>query len=1431
MTAPLYKFFYRQYGIRKISQLLSPRPIRLLSLPRNSLFHYFNDEVNNYPIDINLSFLTMFRGKAIVDFTSKYVDETYGSFRKKPFLVRNETRDFFKEHKNYRYVPDGYRTINNEIILFIQNHSYLNAIYKYVEMPMTIYNEWHNTYSTIFHNVNEIAKNSNKNQFIILDIPDEIPSFSVFEMYKNRESIQLLKLFNTKEKYLLLELWKWLDVEYRSKSIFNAVDPSKYNLVNFIVRYKDVDVLLNLGYLNSFIKGQTNSTEFNTIVQYADTVVKKLLLRFAINVKKTHTEQSEIIETEVPLQNKETSNADEVSDTDDEITENDNNNLLNNYKQQNNDIAVPQTKVAENDDTDTDDINNQLKGIDEELDTYDKFYKVKLLNKGYRLDTKGNIEEVNLFTETEKPTKEQVLKEINNPLNYSEQLNETIEILAKEDAVTVSEYKKYKKLINDYNESNNVYNDKKIKDTIGYTAEDIVINKNRSTVSVPNTVIDKNMANISTNSLSKDYIENLYHKDIVNMIYSVQKAGVIIKSHTMEVEHSVLGEYEYHRLELVPIDGMPSTIFFKLPKVEMDSTISIGGNKCLIRNQRVDLPIRKIAPNKVSLVSYYGKNFVELGRLKANSSIDFLYRQIFKKYQMKEITGLAPGDSYDNYFVAPYIYNAISHKYKSFVKDDMTFVFDRESITAKISAELLSKVEINGIRVCGYIGNNQLILVDNDNEFYRYENNQMHNLGSIYDVLEINNHKVPVDFGEFRVFDKQIPVGVILGYLLGIDKLLIAIDAKYRVIEKRTDATGDEYVIKFKDVMYAFDKKDTVASKIMGGFLQFEKSIKELNFNDLNNKDSYFSLFQEKGITSVYVKEIELTNQLFIDPITESILKQMKEPTSFIGLLIRSIELLDNYNYPDSQDLTQMRIRGYERISGFIYKELAKSIKTFKNKNISGRSKIDLGPYDVWNDIISDNSLKLVEDINPLQDIKERDVVTYVGEGGRNKDAIQKEARSFHLSDYGVISEATVDSSDVAVNTYMTANPNFKDLRGRTKDTVDSNTVNVMSMSANLAPFSVNDDGKRVNFINIMNSHVISAIGYEAPVVRTGYEYITSKRNTQMFAYAAEADGTVTGLTKKGIIVEYTDGKKLGLEIGRIYGRAEGSYYPHTIVTDLKVGDKFIKDDILVYNNEFYQRDIYDPKSIVLKNVVYGKVVVMENNNTFEDSSAISKDFSTKLVSKTTKVKSIIVNFKQNIHNIVKVGDKVHATSKLMTIEDEISSGYSFDQKALDILQDLAQQAPSAEYSGVVENIEVYYHGDIGDMTSSLKELTTASDNRLSYVRRSSFKPVITGKVNNEYRVEGKPLELDTLEIKIFITVDNPMGVGDKGIFGNQLKSVIGEVMNYEMTTENGDKIDAVFGFRSIFARIVLSPMLMGTTATLMRVLGKRAVKLYRSDK
>ncbi len=61
------------------------------------------------------------------------------------------------------------------------------------------------------------------------------------------------------------------------------------------------------------------------------------------------------------------------------------------------------------------------------------------------------------------------------------------------------------------------------------------------------------------------------------------------------------------------------------------------------------------------------------------------------------------------------------------------------------------------------------------------------------------------------------------------------------------------------------------------------------------------------------------------------------------------------------------------------------------------------------------------------------------------------------------------------------------------------------------------------------------------------------------------------------------------------------------------------------------------------------------------------------------------------------------------------------------------------------------------------------------------------------------------------------------------MKTVFGRVFGEGVKTESGKPIDAIFGAKSIDDRIVMSPIVIGTTTTLLDVIGQQAVKAYRS--
>lgn len=340
---------------------------------------------------------------------------------------------------------------------------------------------------------------------------------------------------------------------------------------------------------------------------------------------------------------------------------------------------------------------------------------------------------------------------------------------------------------------------------------------------------------------------------------------------------------------------------------------------------------------------------------------------------------------------------------------------------------------------------------------------------------------------------------------------------------------------------------------------------------------------------------------------------------------------------------------------------------------------------------------------------------------------------------------------------------------------------------------------------------------------------VIAHRTGDLFAFSARQDGVVVSVDETGMVIEYADGTRQGIELGRRYGAAEGATIPHEVITDLKPGEKFKAGDILSHNKGFFARDPLQPSQVIWKAGVIVKVVLLESTDTLEDSSAISQRVSNLLTTKVTKVKDIVVGFDQHIHRLVKAGQSVESEDILCIIEDSVSANAGlFDEESLDTLKLLGAQAPQAKAKGVVERIEVYYHGDKEDMSDSLRTVANASDRQLAARNKSQGKRIFSGQVDEGFRVDGDPLPFDTLCIRVYITGDNAAGVGDKGVFCNQMKTVFGSVMPKPWHTESGVEIDAVFGAKSVFDRIVTSPFLIGTTTTLLKVIGKKAVEAYR---
>ena len=234
---------------------------------------------------------------------------------------------------------------------------------------------------------------------------------------------------------------------------------------------------------------------------------------------------------------------------------------------------------------------------------------------------------------------------------------------------------------------------------------------------------------------------------------------------------------------------------------------------------------------------------------------------------------------------------------------------------------------------------------------------------------------------------------------------------------------------------------------------------------------------------------------------------------------------------------------------------------------------------------------------------------------------------------------------------------------------------------------------------------------------------------------------------------------------------------PHALTTHLKFGDKVKKGDPLLFNTNYFTGDYLDPTQVVFKIGVLARTALIECSETFEDSSAITNKFAKKLITSGTHIRHIRVNFTQEVINMVKVGETVKADSILCTIYEPLAGmSNAYNDEALSTLQDINSDNPTSKYRGIVEKIEVVYCGDPEDMTESLRNMADKSDNALYKLQKSLKKPAIDGSVESGFRIDNIPLVPGSAVIKVYITGDVNMGIADKVVFGNQMKSTIGIV-------------------------------------------------------
>lgn len=1479
----LFEPFYRKRGIRIVSHLTNPpvSSFTRLKLPKNSSIHFpqWGEDVTSIPQKHHLI-------KDIKKIMFLYVGEFYttdaplNSPRINPENFNKLIRAHYMQNRRFRKIaPDT--VIGDEQTAVCYTHGLLNRRYKYIGKKLSSgFAKWIDYHDTVFTVVAKSMENDRRNHFVILDVPSHLPTLSnltQFAKFPLRLELKLIRRFPREDHWFVWAFWRLLHGDIEGSGIFKSLDPKTFNRLNIILKYEDKCTIINMARFLRMSKAWDAVWLEHGIDAPGGLYEPLRFGKFFLNLLMVMKEKPIDVDSVEELAAMDDEDDDDVSVDDRQDDGDDEENDLRNYqrkmldkKQQQmkaldelfpqhiaemtKDALKPKTsnvkadKVPDPDETVVDELNEVDEDeatidqqVDERLQALEELDDTPVYEDDDETDPEME-EEVISEDEPSEPTtlpegvkKGGVIKtedlvyedykEVAKPKPVEEQAVQVAKTMARSGTLTAGELRRAEKLAKQYKQIKHPYGKEgTLEDLLTINEQDLTMSED-STVAdeaVMELVPDKSMAKSSLKAMDKKYVKDMLPKHMAKSVMSVNKMGVTVQKYNVDRVSTMMDDFETHTVQVTTVAGKQSTIRFRVPVVDDEGYIKVNGVKYMMRKQWNDLPIRKISATEVALTSYYSKLFVTRTERVAYN---------YDKWLTGELTVLAIEGAdfsdvkFNNVFYnkvpLPREYTIIARKFSSFVYKGYHFHFDYnkiESIFGIKPDKDKIPVAIKGKDHILYM-NSDGILVDDKNTYV------------LEDFLGIDTTKAPHDYAELSMYGKAIPLVYILGYQLGLGNLLKTLGVDYLRVKRVSDVVDDVYLtVKFKDEVLAFNKKDKVACLIVNGLNRFKNDIRKLSVYAFDKKDAWATVFDNNGVDQRYLKETQTMFPLWVDPITEGVLLEMGEPTDLALLMLRAVELLLTDQHPDTMDTKYMRVRGYERISGFMYAEMVKSLRDYNYRPSRKDKALTMHPDAVWYSIVRDESMTVKEGSNPIHNLKEQEIVVYRGTGGRSSQSMVAESRKFHKNAIGVVSEATVDSGDVGTVTYLSADPSIANMYGMIKDTgrdKKPDTSSVISTSFLLAPCADIDDPKRTGFVSVQNSQTMATKEYQLMPVRTGYERVIGGRLGETFCVNAEQNGVVKDIVDNVIIVEYEDGKEGRYKLGTTYHPWSGKTVTQTAITNLKKGDQFKKGETISYNPNFFKPDALSGNTVSFTYQTLARVAIIEGGDVYEDSCAISQSLSKRLNADIAHVRHIVLEEGQDIKDLLPVGIAVETDSILCTILNTQTDTQFYDSETMKLLEKLSSTTPKAKYKGKIDKIDVIYTGEVEAMPENLREVAMRSDRDIYRHSKRAGSAVDGGKVDIGFRVDGKPLGKNMSVIRVYIVEELGMDGGDKLVVCNQLKGTVARVWNGENTDEDGKSFDMYFSGKSIDARIVNSPFLIGTTNTLMLAITKQVVDSY----
>lgn len=1034
----LYRDLMLKRGIRETSDFGTP-PVAVgedIILPTQSIYHYIDMDRQSFgegdPI------LTMNNVKKVVDIVPpadfRDVHNVQVKATKHLFAFDMAKRRFFQERRDLLNADLSKRVLKTEAkSLYVVDYNYLLETTEFNDSTLHAYERFSLIWSNILKGVvsHDIE---DRQHFLLIHVPSIMPSLPLLKEATDSKEIKasVMNKFRSDEAYFIWHIYMWLEGD--GESFLSTLTDKIIDRLNIIWQSGRRWTVMNLGLIKKWVKTEQNKKGTLTV----DQSQRKLLVTI-VTVATLADDEKVAVPAEVNAV---------LAATPAKKT----GGLYSRPSGKSASAPLEALPVVNHEDDSvfsTDETEEQLAQASEK----EKLILDELERKAEENEQKAVEVYEAYVAQEDQPPEAQVMADA--------------ERLARTGLLTALQVRGQQKMSTKYKTIVPRPDSKETLESLSKVTPEMleIPEKNRVAKDIKG-IPDESMMYSSLIKMDRQYIEKVLPRDIAAMVLGIQKAGVSVTDYDVKRVTTMHDDYEVHSVRINPVIGAQSTVRFRIPVVRPDGTYLANGTVCRMRKQRGDVPIRKVSPSRVAMTSYYSKMFVFSSEMRVNNYERWVSSNMMILVGTPKCADVHYKDCHVMDVEVHPAYFAASTVVESFVLDSVLFNFNYKTIDEVFSGwkdMVQSKVDEIPIGK------------DNKGVLYSLSRNTGHvikrypdkgknvvDLGSFEAFFGIDVSKRPYEIADLEIFGKKIPLGLVLARYIGLGRFLKTIGCTWRTAAKgkRLDTQDQEVVIRFSDETLFVTCKTRLQQMLVNGFVRFDNAVRHHSFYLFDKPDIYGTVFDEFEITSRHTRELDLIRKMWVDPITADLLKQMGEPTDMIMLFLSAAKRLVTNVYHDQMDMTQMRDKGYERMAGITYSKVVESVRGFNIRPLNANAQVSMNPEDVWYNIIQDQTNMPVDQSNPIQDMKDAEIVVFGGAGGRSSDTMSDITRVYHPTAMGVVSEATVDNGEAGAVTYLTANPNYKSVRGTSRRIEDprSDPARMVSTTFMLSPGVEFDD-------------------------------------------------------------------------------------------------------------------------------------------------------------------------------------------------------------------------------------------------------------------------------------------------------------------------------------------------------------------------------------